>query len=208
MTMHIFILGGTGRVGGEVLRLALNDGHSATALVRDPRKLGRLPDRLAALQGDACREADVLAAMRGADAVVSCLGTDGGAALTSSMPLVIRAMRAHGIDRIVTVGTAGILQSREHPGLLRYEAPESRRSSVRAAEEHRKAWELLASSGLTWTVVCPTYLPDGERIGRYRVEKDVLPEGGTSISVGDTAEFTYKQVLSREFAGCRVGIAY
>ena len=43
-------------------------------------------------------------------------------------------------------------------------------------------------SKLEWTIVCPTYLPDGERLGKYRTESNYLPEGGIEISVSDTAE--------------------
>lgn len=56
--------------------------------------------------------------------------------------------------------------------------------------------------------MCPTYLFDGESLGKYRVERDYLPDGGTSISVIDTAEFAYQQLMSDEYVQSRVGIAY
>lgn len=207
--MKLLILGATGRVGKEITRLALADGHHTTVLVRNPEKLDFDSDAgLTILQGDACVEKDVYQAVEGADAVISALSTDGGTVLTDSMPLLIAAMKSCAVQRMITVGTAGILQSREHPSMLHYETPDSRRSSIRAAEEHRKAWELLAESGLDWTVACPTYLPTGERTGVYRVERSYLPDGGMSISTLDTADFVYKQLFSKEFVGARVGIAY
>ncbi|MDR6554368.1 SDR family oxidoreductase [Paenibacillus qinlingensis] len=206
--MHFLLLGATGRVGRRILDQALQDGHTVTAIVRNTEKVTLRPDRLTLLQGDACSAADLERAMPGVDIVVSCLGTDGGTVLTEATPLLIGAMKAAGVSRVVTVGTAGILQSREHPGLLRFEAPDTRRSSTRAAEEHRQAWALLAASGLRWTVVCPTYLPDGEAQGQFRAERDFLPDGGTSISVGDTAAFTYRVAVDGTYVGCRVGLAY
>ncbi|UKS25733.1 NAD(P)H-binding protein [Paenibacillus sp. HWE-109] len=206
--MHILLLGATGRVGQRILQQALKDNHAVTALVRSPDKVTAVSDQLTLLRGDACCAADIDAAVRGVDVVISCLGTDGSTVLTAYTSLLIGAMQTHGVSRVVTVGTAGILQSREHPGLLRYEAPDTRRSSTRAAEEHRRAWELLAESDLHWTVVCPTYLPGGEPQGQYRVERDFLPDGGTSITVGDTAAFTYRVACDDEYAGCRVGLAY
>jgi uncharacterized protein len=220
--MHILILGATGRVGSKVLELALADEHSVTALVRSRQKAaeqmvkqiersGRNKAQtqgITLIQSDSRVEQDLRSAIQDADAVISCLSTDGGSVLSETTPLLIKVMKENGVRRILTVGTAGILQSREYPDMLRYESPETRRSSTRAAEEHRKAWELLAASGLEWTVICPTYLPEGERLGRYRVEKDFLPDGGMSISVADTAEFTYSELLRDEFINCRVGIAY
>jgi putative NADH-flavin reductase len=215
--MHVLILGATGRVGRRVVQQALADGHQVTALVRNPAKAAEQQAgifnaaqavRLTLLQGDARSEGDLRSAAKDVDAVVSCLGTDGDTVLTDSTPLLVKVMKEQRIRRIITIGTAGILQSREYPDMLRYESPETRRSSTRAAEEHRKAWELLAASGLDWTVVCPTYLPEGERLSRYRFERDYLPDGGTSISVADTADFTYAQLTLDEYIGCRVGIAY
>jgi len=67
---------------------------------------------------------------------------------------------------------------------------------------------MLKQSTLDWTIVCPTYLPDGERLGEYRVERDYLPVDGAKIHVPDTAEFTYKQINSDQYIKSRVGIAY
>ena len=94
------------------------------------------------------------------------------------------------------------------PDLLRYQSSESKRKLTRAAEDHHKAYELLKQSSLQWTIVCPTYLPDGDRLGDYRVERDFLPVDGVKIHVSDTAEFTYRQINSNEFINSRVGIAY
>jgi putative NADH-flavin reductase len=206
--LNILLLGATGRVGKEIAARALTVGHIVNALVRNPDAVIWDEGNLHIMQGDACNESDIRLAMQGTEAVISSLSTDGGTVLTESTPHLIAAMKEQSIRRIVTIGTAGILQSREYPELLRYESPDSRRSSTRAAEEHRHMWELLRVSGLDWTIVCPTYLPDGERLGLYRVERDFLPEGGQSISVPDTADFAYQQLFSRDYVGCRVGIAY
>ncbi|MFD1957474.1 NAD(P)-dependent oxidoreductase [Paenibacillus thailandensis] len=207
--MHITILGASGRVGQHVLRLALEDGHRVKALARSPEKLaGMSHDRLSVIQGNAVCEKDLKAALEGSEAVVSALSTDGGTALSDSFPLIVRLMEERGIKRLVTVGTAGILQSRLEPGKLRYQSAESRRSLTRAAEEHHAVLRLLESSALDWTIVCPTYLPDEPPRGEYRTMRDYLPEGGSRISVADTADFVRRQLESREFVRARVGIAY
>jgi len=207
--MNLLILGATGRVGSEVLRHALRDGHQVTAFVRNPDKLAATDhDRLHVAVGNVLNAADVETAMQGAEVVVSALSTDGTDTLSQGMPLVIAAMKKTGVSRIVTVGTAGILQSRVSPDLLRYQSSESKRTLTRAAQEHHQVYTLLEQSGLDWTIVCPTYLPDGERLGSYRVEAHYLPENGTQISVADTADCVYRQVFSREHLHTRLGIAY
>lgn len=206
--MHILVLGATGRVGSQIVTLALQDGHQVRAMVRTPEKVDTQHDRLTVIQGNVLEPNDLVHAMHGVDAVISALNTDGTTTLSQSMPLLINAMGQEGIKRIITVGTAGILQSRTEPEKLRYQSSESRRKSTRAAEEHEQVYTLLKGSTLEWTIVCPTYLPDGEVRGNYRVERDVLPEGGTEITVGDTAEFTYRQLSDRCFINARVGICY
>ncbi|MCQ4087347.1 NAD(P)-dependent oxidoreductase [Saccharibacillus sp. JS10] len=205
--MRMLILGATGRVGSVMTKLAIEDGHDVTVLVRDPSKVSE-HENLTILQGDACRAEDIQRAVTRNDVVVSALNTGGATTLSDSIPLIIEAMENSGIRRVVTIGTAGILQSRAEPHLLRYQSSESKRKLTRAAEEHEIVYQQLQASALDWTIVCPTYLPDGEAVGNYRTEADRLPEGGDRISVGDTAEFAYREIGERQYVGARVGIAY
>lgn len=105
-------------------------------------------------------------------------------------------------------GTSGILQSRINPEIYRFQSSESKRRLTFAAEEHAKVFELLDVTNLEWTIVCPTYLPDGDATGQWRTERNFLPEGGLEISMGDTALFAYQDVLDPCFLTSRVGIAY
>lgn len=206
--MNIVILGATGRVGNEVLKYAIQDKHPVTVLVRSPEKLQIESENLTVIKGNVMNSEDVTGAIHRADLVISALNTDGTTTLSESMPLLVSAMKDEGVSRIITIGTAGILQSRTMPHLLRYQSDESKRKSTRAAEEHHRAFEILRQSDLDWTIVCPTYLPNGENLGKYRTERNFLPVNGKEISVQDTAEFAYKQIQSTEYIKTRVGIAY
>ncbi|AST90956.1 hypothetical protein BC6307_06515 [Sutcliffiella cohnii] len=206
--MNILVLGATGRVGSLIVTYALQDNHRVTVLVRTPEKIQINNDNLTIIQGNVLNKDDIVRVMHGIDVVISALNTDGTDTLSESMPLIIETMENEGIKRIITVGTAGILQSRTTPNTLRYLSSESKRKSTRAAEEHHKVYDILKESTLDWTIVCPTYLPDGEKIGEYRVERNYLPENGAEISVPDTAEFTYNQIESSDYIKSRVGIAY
>ena len=206
--MNILILGGTGRVGSQIVTCALHDRHHVTVLVRTPKKIQINHENLTLILGNVLNKDDIVHAMHGIDVVISALNTDGATTLSESMPIIIEAMENEGIQRIITIGTAGILQSRISPNLLRYQSSESKRKSVRAAEEHHKIYNMLKQSKLEWTIVCPTYLPDGERLGNYRTESNFLPEGGIKISVPDTAEFAFSQIKSNDYIKTRVGITY
>ena len=205
--MKIILFGATGRTGSEILRRALEDGHEVTAFVRSPEKC-QAHDKLTIVEGDVRHADSVKHIIEGADAVVSALGTDKTTTLTEATAAIIEGMKEYNVSRIVTIGTAGILQSRTEPEKLRYQSNESNRKLTFAAEEHHKAFTMLQNSNLDWTVVCPTYLPDGEAVGNYRTERDRLPIDGKQISTGDTAAFAYDELLKKEYIGCRVGLSY
>ncbi|MDG0963250.1 NAD(P)H-binding protein, partial [Bacillus paranthracis] len=140
--------------------------------------------------------------------VISALGTDQNGTLAKSMPQIIKKMEEEGVRKIITIGTAGILQARTNLNLYRFQSTESKRKSTTAAEDHLAAYKILSSSNLCWTVVCPTHLIDGDVTGIYRTEKDVLPEGGVNITVGDTAQFTWNLCSENKYENSRVGISY
>ncbi|WP_404321735.1 SDR family oxidoreductase [Cytobacillus firmus] len=206
--MNILILGATGRVGSQIVTYALHDKHNVSVLVRTPEKIQINNDNLTIIQGNVLNKDDIVRAMQGSDIVISALNTDGTTTLSESMTLIIEAMEKEGIKQIITIGTAGILQSRTTPNTLRYQSGESKRKSTWAAKEHHKVYDILKQSTLEWTIVCPTYLPDRERIGNYRIERSFLPEDGVEISVPDTAEFAFSQIKTSEYIKSRVGIAY
>lgn len=205
--MNITLFGATGRVGSEILKLALRDGHHVTALVRTPSKLPT-HNNLSILTGDIRDKELVSQAIENADAIISAIGTDKTTTLTDAIPSIIEAMKTGNVERIITIGTAGILQSRTNPDMYRFQSTESKRRLTFAAEEHAKVYEQLKNADLEWTIICPTYLPDGEATGQWRTERNFLPEGGVEISVGDTALCAYNELLDPQFIGTRVGLAY
>ncbi|WP_107951598.1 NAD(P)-dependent oxidoreductase [Lysinibacillus parviboronicapiens] len=206
--MKILVLGATGRVGSHIVSLALQDGHHVTALVRTPNKVEIKDTNLDITHGNVLNQQDIESVMSEIDIVISALNTDGTNTLTESMRMILETMKKANVKRIITVGTAGILQSRLNPHLLRYQSSESKQKTTFAAQEHHKVFDMLSQSDVDWTIVCPTYLPDGEYTGVYRTERNFLPDGGTKISVADTAEFTYQQSVCNEYLQSRVGIAY
>lgn len=206
--MKLLILGASGRVGEKLVEHALADQHDVNALVRTPEKINFTGDNLTIFKGNVLNEHDLEHAMGGVDVVISALNTDQNNTLSRSMPLIMAAMEKFEVSRFITIGTAGILDSRTEPDLYRFQSSESKRRKTTAAEDHLAAFHYLEKTNLDWTVVCPTYLPEGEAEGNYRVEENVLPEGGKRISVGDTAAFVYFLVGKEEFVKVRVGIAY
>ena len=170
--MKVCILGATGRVGSNIINLALKDSAEVTALARDLNRIEIQHERLRVIEGNVLNEEDIKKAIEGSDIVISALGTDQNRTLAKSMPQIIKQMEEAGVHKIITVGTAGILQARTNPNLYRFQSTESKRKTTTAAEDHLAAYKVLSNSNnLCWTVVCPTHLIDGEATEVYRTEK-------------------------------------
>ena len=144
--------------------------------------------------------------LAGTEAVISALGTDQTTFLTESIVHIISMMTKQDINRIITIGTGGILTSRAEPELLRYQSSESKRKSTIAAVEHHKVYDMLKKSLLDWTIICPTYLPTEDATNEYIIERDMLPVGAVRSTTGDTALFTYRELMEKKHIGYRVGI--
>ncbi|PGM96693.1 NAD(P)-dependent oxidoreductase [Bacillus cereus] len=206
--MKVCILGATGRVGSQIMKLALQDSYEVTVLVRDLSRVETEHERLHVIKGNVLSGDDIKEAIKGCDIVISALGTDRNGTLEKSLPIIIKQMEEEGIKKIVTIGTAGILQARTNPSIYRFQSKESKRKMTTAAEDHLAAYEALNNSKLCWTVVCPTHLIDGDVTGVYRTEKDMLPTDGSKITVGDTAHFTWGLRNKSLYEKSRVGISY
>lgn len=205
--MKIAIFGATGRVGTRVLQHLLNEGYEVTALVRSPEKLSAHKN-LKVIVGDVTEFDNVEQTINGNSLVFSGLNTDKTTTLSVSIVHIITAMKKHKVERVVTIGTAGILDSRVEPNKLRYRSTESKRKTTAAAEEHEMVYRKLEQTTLQWTIICPTALLDESEVANYRYEIDFLPEEGREISVLDTAAFSFEVIKKGQFLQHRVGIAY
>src|SRR6202008_4288027 len=102
--VKIVVLGASGKVGREVVKQAIESGHTVTAFVRDATKVD-LPGATVVI-GDARTEADLTRAVGGPDAVVSPPGATSSSDLieASSRPLV-QAMAHSGVRRLVMLSS-------------------------------------------------------------------------------------------------------
>lgn len=112
--MRIGVVGGTGGIGRHVLDLALATSHEVRTLVREPRALHRVHERLAPFAGDATTGAGLIEAIDRCDLVLSCVGARRGerpmvAAATRS---IIDACSAAGVGRMAMISSLGVGDSR------------------------------------------------------------------------------------------------
>lgn len=204
--MEILVFGASGRVGRRICEYASNDGHRVTAFVRDGVTA---PTGCSVVEGDVTDADAVAAAVPGHDAVCLAISPDEDrepSVLTLGVRHILTAMTESGVDRLVTVAAAGILQATPHR--LRLDTPEFSDQLRGVASAHRKVFDRLRDSNVDWTLVCPPQMPDGTPTNHYRTAVDYLPDGGQSVSTGDVAAFLYETLVDDRHHCERVGIAY
>jgi putative NADH-flavin reductase len=66
--------------------------------------------------------------------------------------------------------------------------------------------EIIAASGLDWTIVRPPRLTNQPRTGAYRIREGHLPSFGFTISRADVADFMIGTIEKRASIGRVVGV--
>ena len=213
--MKVFVTGGTGFIGGHLVRKLHERGDEVRALVRTPSKGAALQDLGCELIPGSLADADAIrAGMKGCDAVVH-----GAAVYEVGIPedehramyeanvvgteTVLRAALAAKVPRVVYISTVGAFgntkgqvvdESYEHPGngyTSYYEETK--------VEAHRIAKRLTADEGLPCVIVQPggVYGPDdhsaiGRQLNQFLDGKMPLiafPElGFNMVHVDDVAD--------------------
>lgn len=164
---RLLVLGATGRIGREVVRLALDEGYAVRVLVREAVQLDA---RVEVLVGDPLAAGSVRRAVDGVSDIVIALGlrrkTESiWAPLTSPHDVVERAARAvvEGTrgrgSRVITISAHGVRESfHQMKWLARLVV---RVSQIRHSYADHAAQEtVLEQSGLPCLVLRPTMLTD------------------------------------------------
>ena len=221
--MKVFVTGGTGFVGNEVIRQLVAAKHVVRALVREGSE-----DKLAVeanvevVFGDATDPDSLNATMAGCDAVIHLVG-------------IIREFPRRGItfEKLHVDATGNILQAAAKQGVRRYLHMSA--NGTRANGQtgyHRSKWqaeELVRDSGLDWTIFRPSLIfgPGSEFVdmlaemirrlplvpvlgnGRYRMQPVAVAQVaasfvkalkmpqtiGATYHLGGNESYSYDQIL-------------
>jgi uncharacterized protein len=209
--MKIAIFGATGHTGKFILRDALDAGHSASVLVRNPSKLPPGKYKLTIHLGDATDGDNVEDTIFGQEAVVSALGLAADArpgTVATALGHIIDAMQSNRLRRIVVVAGAGVLLDPK-TGVMRIDSPTYPEEYRVYGMEHRRVYEALAASNLDWTLICPPTMYDTETsdAGELRSEFDLLPEHGKRAAYAAVARFALTALTADQYIRRRVGVA-
>jgi putative NADH-flavin reductase len=198
--MKVAVFGATGSVGRLIVQQAVEAGHTVTAFVRDPAKLGIQHTNLRLALGDAMDPAAVESAVRGQDAVVCALGAGAkGGIRAEGTHNIVRAMEKTGVRRLVCQSTLGVGDSRANLNFF-WRHIMFGLFLRQAYADHVAQESHVTRSRLDWTIVRPGAFTDGPRTGRYRHGFPPTDGAGRhTISRADVAEFVLKQLTDRAY---------
>lgn len=221
--MRLTVIAATGGVGRAVLDQALQAGHDVTAVARNPSRLDRDVPVVAVDLTDPVTES-LVAAVAGADAVLSCLGPRAKAETGIVAPgtaRIIAAMQAAGTRRLLAVSGIGLTTvptaarpkpPRREPGagpLMNYVTLPIARAVIGTHMSDVAAMEeLLEDSGLDWTSVRPPYLSDGPLTGVYQVAYGTSLPLALKISRADVAHAMLGAISDPRAFRTRITVAY
>ena len=146
----ILVTGGTGFVGGHVVRRLRQEGLPVRAVVRTPSRAGKLRDLgVDIFVGDIADPESLEAAAKGCERVIHLVG-------------IIQEGKGFTFRSVHVEGTANVLAAAKKAGVRQFflQSALGTREDARSAY-HRTKWEaeeLVRASGIPWTVLRPSLI--------------------------------------------------
>lgn len=207
--MKLIIFGATGHTGRALVSQALDEGHSVTAFVRNPKAMHTRHPNLVVIQGDILDYESVHAAVQGQEVVLSALGVNSfkkNTIISDGTQNIIKAMNEHQVKRFICVTTMGLGDSKKQKGWA-YIMPISLMFRLQRLPILRNQFvdrelqeEYIKNSKLDWIIVRSGGLTNGPRTGNYRhgfsIDDTTVK---VQISRADVADFMLKQIADNRY---------
>jgi len=204
----VLIIGASRGIGLETVKTALLAGHSVSALARSAASIPVENPALEKVPGDALASSTIRSALKGVDVVVQTLGVDIAprsifertTLFSQSTRILVDAMKAAGVKRLIAVTGLGAGDSRGHGGII-YDSVVFPLLLKRVYDDKDVQEWIIGSSGLNWTIVRPGLLTNRPATGRYRILPAIVDSRFRPISGADVADFIVRQIDDRKLIG-------
>jgi putative NADH-flavin reductase len=202
----VLVIGASRGIGLETVRAAVHAGHSVRALARSAESI-TIPD--AGLEsGDALDSDTIRNALKDVNVVVQTLGVDISpwaifertTLFSQSTRILVDAMKAAGVKRLIAVTGLGAGYSSGHGGFL-YDAIAFPLLLKRVYDDKNVQESIIKTSGLDWTIVRPGLLTNSPATGQYRVLTAPNDWRFGTVSRAEVADFFVRQIDDRALIG-------
>jgi len=202
MHMKLLIIGTTRGIGRRLVELALDEGHTVTALVRNPEQLPVRQDRLSVIKGDIRDNEAVNRAVEAQDAVCITIGINPTrkpvTVFSEGAKTVIEALTHTDANQLICVTGIGAGDSKNHGGFF-YDRIFNPLLLKTIYEDKERQEALVRNSNLEWVIVRPGFLTNGPLTGTYRVLIDLAGVTVGKISRADVAHFILNEIKEKAY---------
>jgi putative NADH-flavin reductase len=197
--LKIAVIGASQGIGNELLKMALDEGHEVTALLRNPAKLNIINSRLKIVKGDVLDPVTVATAVAGNLAVCLCIGIPPTRkpvdVFSRGAEYVLSAIGPGTTSKLIIVTGIGAGESKGHGGFFYDRVINPLLLGTIYADKDRQE-SIVKASKVEWLIVRPGFLTNGPITGRYRVIEDLSGVRAGKISRADVADFMLKQLAT------------
>lgn len=205
---QLLVIGASRGIGLETVKAALRAGHRVRALARAAASIPIQDAGLDKVSGDALNSDTIRNALQGVNVVIQTLGVDISpraifertTLFSESTRILVDAMKAAGVKRLIAVTGLGAGDSRGHGGFL-YDTVAFPLLLKRVYDDKDVQERIIRSSGLDWTIVRPGLLTNRPATGQYRVLTKPKDWRFGVISRADVADFLVRQIDDRALIG-------
>jgi putative NADH-flavin reductase len=192
---NIALIGGTGKAGSVLVKELIKRGFRVKMLTRKPDKIKCVHNRIKVVHGDAREYKAINELITGCDTVISTMGSARGEepAFSQVTKNVLRVMQAQKLSRfIVLTGLTLDIPTDKKGFRTRVLSGLMRRSFPSIVADKQRGYDILAESGLDWTLVRVPLIDQKEQSGGMKTDLRDCP--GRKIGVSDLASFLIQQI--------------
>lgn len=209
--MKLLIIGGSRGIGKALLERSLRRGFDVSVLARFPEKIAMDDSKATIIKGDVLNRDDLTSAIKGQDAVCSCIGvpiTFKPVSLFSRAAAnIVEVMEENRDQKFIAITGIGAGDSKGHGGFL-YDKIFKPLFLRTIYQDKDREEEIIQASKLNWLIVRPAGLTNGPQTGRYRVIEDLDGIVAKRISRMDVADFILNQIEKPDLFGTTVLLTY
>ena len=208
----IIVFGATGGTGKFVVEQAIEVGYHVTVIVRNPDTLTLSDKNLEIIKGDVFQPITFENAMKGKDAVVSCLGThkrEPTTVYSKGVNNIAMAMQQAGVNRIICISAAAVIVPPKSSFMLKFVVKNILQRIFKYMYADMLLMEkLLMESGLNWTVIRAPRLTNAKPKGKYRIAINDCLHNPSNISRADLADYIVNHLTDEKTFKAKIEICY